>query len=61
MKKEKLEVTRLENRVKKLEITHEVEKRNLKIKIKNKCKDKYNIRVDELQKNFKLELKLIID
>ena len=44
-----------------MEVSNEIERRNMKVKIKNKCKDKYNLRVDELQKNFKVELTRALD
>jgi hypothetical protein len=39
-----------------MENAHEIEKRNLKTKVKTKAKEKFELRLNELQKRFKLEI-----
>lgn len=56
LKKEKGDRQRAEITIHKMEIASEIEKRNLMTKTKSKAQEKYNIRVEELQKKFKLEL-----
>ena len=51
----------MELKMRKLEVAHEVEKKNLKLVIKNKCKEKYNKHLNEMQKLFKEEIRNIID
>lgn len=43
-----------------MENAHDIEKRNLKTKVKNKAKEKYNFRLNELQRKFKLEIETLI-
>lgn len=50
----------MEHKIKKIENAHEIEKRNLKAKAKLKVKEKYEVRLSELQKQFKLEIQSII-
>lgn len=48
LRKEKAEKLRIEAKIKKMENAHDIEKRNLKTKVKNKAKEKYNFRLNEL-------------
>ena len=50
-----MERERMANKLKKMELSHEIEMRNQKMKIKTKGIEKYNLRIDELQRNFKKE------
>eukprot|EP00347_Sterkiella_histriomuscorum_P019529 403341284 len=61
LRKEKLEKQRFEGKIKKMENAHDIEKRNLKTRVKNKAKDKYNFRLNELQKKFKAEIENLIE
>ena len=61
LRKERAEKGRLEQKIKKMENAHEVEKRNIKTRLKLKAKEKYEIRLNELQKKFKLEIKDLIE
>ena len=53
IRKERIEKARVEQKIKKMENAHDIEKRNLKAKVKHKAKEKYNFRLNELQKKFK--------
>lgn len=44
-----------------MEMQNEIEKRNIKVRVKNKCKEKYNLRIDEIQKQFKIEIEKALD
>jgi len=44
-----------------MENAHDIEKRNLKAKVKHKAKEKYNFRLNELQKKFKQEIQALIE
>ncbi len=47
--------------MKKMENAHEIEKRNIKTKVKTQAKEKYNFRLEELQKKFKKEIEGLIN
>ena len=56
-----MERERMANKMKKMELSHEIEMRNQKMKIKSKGREKYNLRIDELQRNFKKEQNHLLD
>ncbi|CDW71143.1 UNKNOWN [Stylonychia lemnae] len=61
LRKERIEKARMEQKIKKMENAHDIEKRNLKAKVKHKAKEKYNFRLNELQKKFKQEIQTLIE
>ena len=56
-----MERERIVNKMKKMELSHEIEMRNQKMKIKTKGREKYTLRIDEIQHNFKKELNHLIE
>lgn len=58
-KKEKIERIRLETKLKKTEAAFDIEKKTVVIRVKHKCKEKYTLRLEELQKRFKQEMVLL--
>ena len=47
--------------MKKMENAHEIEKRNIKTKVKTQAKEKYNFRLEELKKKFKKDTSSMVE